>query len=276
MSGLDSGVITLQSNIKQFNKANARNYSLFLGGMNTTNKALENFDPLKLGYPRFFVVQAPKFMEATMPNATKNFKHMLETQSTSFQGIESTQLEFEPIQGGINGAQFEIPTLSKDSTNEITISLFENAGSPVREYIGSWINGISDRLSGYCTYNGAFDRPELGFETYSQAYQTMEIIYVSTDPTGRSSGIEYACLLTNMVPKLVKTDQFNWESGTVATCKYDIAFTCSKYESADINARAKELLDKFRIKQSYLEMASGYTTADIEGMEFYSNVEQGA
>ena len=81
-------------------------------------------------------------------------------------------------------------------------------------------------------------------------------IYVSTDNTGRN--IEFACLLSNMIPKVVKRDHFNYESGTHNAVEYDIEFTCTQYCSPDVNTVASLLLKKYRILTNYLNFKSDY------------------
>ena len=49
---------TLQTHIKKYDKNFITNYSLFLGGLNATQKALEQYDPLKTGYARIHVGEA--------------------------------------------------------------------------------------------------------------------------------------------------------------------------------------------------------------------------
>lgn len=262
--------ITLQSNIKQYNHNDVTDYALFLGGLNATNKSLTQYDPLKTGWARLFVTIMPKFMEVILPVQTKHFKHLLETSFTSVQGIGGYNMEFEAMSGGYTGKQMEIPTLLKDDTSSITISLYEQAGSPVREYIDMWTTGIADPQTGIGHYHGALDNKSANL-TYSQANHTAEMFYVQTDPTGRSIGIEYACLLANMVPRSVKKDQFNYEAGQVQIVKYDIEFSCTKYESAQINDIAKRLMDKYQVIQDYLNFNSGYTANDINNLPNYSD-----
>lgn len=249
---------TLQSNIKCNNK-DLTKYSLFLGGLNVKAKALEQYDPLKTGYSRIFFVQMPKFMDYIMPLATKNFKHMLEYGFKSIDGIQNLQMEFEAITGGYAGRQFEIPVILKDETNAITIKLQEMSGSPVREYIETWLTGIADPHTGLCHYHGGLEEdPATGNQNMEaiQANQVAEAIYVSTDHTGRN--IEFACLLSNMVPKVVKRDQFNYESGTHNAVEYDVEFTCTQYTSPDVNTVAAKLLDKYKILTNYLDFKSDY------------------
>ena len=70
-------VRTLQSNIKN-NSSNMQDYSLFLGGLNVKRAALEQYDVLKRGKGRIFFTKMPYFMKELMPNASRNFKHIIE------------------------------------------------------------------------------------------------------------------------------------------------------------------------------------------------------
>lgn len=253
-------VTTIQSNIKS-NVKDLTGYSLFLGGLNVKSKALEQYNPQKTGYSRIFFVKMPPFMEKIMPNKTKNFKHIMEYGFKSIDGIQNLQMEFEPITGGYAGRSFEIPTILKDETNTITIKVQEMSGSPIREYVEMWLTGIADPHTGMAHYHGAMDGDN-GLE-YAQSNHTAEAIYVSTDATGKN--IEFACLLSNMIPKVVKRDQFNYESGTHNTVEYDVEYTCTLYTSPDVNTVATKLLDKYKILTNYLNFKSDYVAYDASG-----------
>lgn len=246
---------TIQSNIKE-NTRDMTQYSLFLGGLNVRHESLAQYSPLKTGYARIFLVKMPIFMKSIVPNKTKNFKHLVEYGFVGVDGIQNTSMEFEQVTGGYAGRQFDVATVAKDETNEITVKLYEFAGSPVREYIDMWLTGISDPLSGISHYHGAMDlNPPV---PYAQVNHTMEAIYVQTDPTGRSNGIEYACMLANMMPKNVKKDHFNYEAGTHSLVQTDIPFTAVKYESSQINSIAKALIEKYGIQRDFMDFNSGY------------------
>jgi len=254
---------TLQSNIKQHTK-DMTQYSLFLGGLNVTARALEQYDPLRTGYARIFFVRMPKFMEIILPEKTKKIRHLMEYGFVAIDGIQNTNLDFDPITGGYAGRQFDVPTVAKDDTNEISLRLYECAGSPLREYMDMWISGISDPYTGIGHYHGAMDKdPTI---KYSQSNHVAEAIYVQTDPTGREDGIEYACLLSNMMPKNVKKDHFNYESGSHPIVQIDLPFTATKYESPQINIIAKQLIGKYKILRDYLNFNSGYTPEFVNGM----------
>lgn len=264
---------TLQSNIKN-NKTDMTGYSLFLGGLNVKRAALEQYNVLKTGKGRIFLTKMPFFMKALMPEATKNFRHVVEYGFMDIQGIQDLTMEFDSITGGYAGRSFEIPTILKDETNEITIKILEFAGSPMREYLEMWMTGVSDPNSGFTHYHGlaipqpnkngsGFAEPEV---EVSQANHTMEAFYVMTDQTGFN--IEFACMLCNMFPKTSARNHFNHTSGEMAHVELEIAFTCTMYTSPDINAVAQLLLNKYRVLYNFLDFKSetGSETNEVKSL----------
>lgn len=258
----NKNIDTMQSGIAQFNPNDITKYSLFLGGLDTTNKSLAQYDPLRTGYGRIFFVRMPFFMECIMEDATKGVKHMLEYGNTGITGLGNTTLDFEQFTGGYAGKSFDIPTVAKDETTEITIQLYEFAGSPIREYMEMWISGISDPNTGLATLHNA--RAEDGSRVkYTQANITAEAFYVHTGPTGRADDIQYSCFLTNMMPKQATKDHFEYTSGDHKIVQISQTFTCVKYESKQINNVAKALIKKYVILRDFLDFKSGWTAQDI-------------
>lgn len=262
--------LTLQSNIRNTRNKDYTQFSFFVGGLNVKNKALANYSPLKTGYARLFITKVPKFMELMYGDLTKNFRHMLEYCFVGVDGIQNLTMDFEQVTGGYVGQGFDVATTSKDDTNEITVKLYEFNGSPVREYLDLWITGIADRNTGLAHYHGAFDK--YADLEYNQANHTMEAIYVNTDATGRAGSIEYACMITNMMPKDSKRDHFNFESGQHQIVQMDVTFTAVKYESIQINAIAAKLLEKYAILRNYLNFDSDYRlTGSGSGIQAAAN-----
>lgn len=249
-------VETLQANIKR-NTATITNDAYFLGGTNTKRSALQQYDFLRTGYGRLFIMRLPTFVNYLLPEESKKFKHLLEFGNVGVDGIQGYTVDFASVNGGYVGNNVEIPMNVKDDTNAVTIKLYETQGSLIREYIDFWLTGIGDTFTGFSHYHGArlFD-PSI---TASQAHQTMEAIYINTDQTGEA--LEYACLLTNMVPKGSDHSHFNYEPGSHDLVNVSVEFTCMKYLSPQINLIGKTLVNKFKIMTNYLNMTSGFTTA---------------
>lgn len=252
--------VTIQTNAHQFSTNNIKNYSLMMGGLNVTHDVLKQYDPLIGGYYRLFMVRKPLWLQRYFETTTGTskfdaFKHILEYGNVGVSGLNNLQMEFDQIKGGYAGKQFEIPKVATDDTNSFTVKVFEFSGSPVREILHTWINGISDENSGFAHYNGLIASGQVA---YSQANQTAEFIYVVTDRTGMK--VEYACQFCNCIPKSVPTDHFNSEAGEHNYAQFDVEFTCTKYTGVDVNEKAAILLRNNQIMVNSLEFFSGLTS----------------
>lgn len=247
--------LTIQTGIKGASTSDMTKYALFMGGTNVTNEVLQCYDPLKTGYARLFMVKRPVFLVDTMKDKINRFKHILEYGNTQIGGLSDVQVDFQSITGGYVGKSFEIPSVAQDGTTGFNVTVYEFSGSPVREVIHSWINGTTDLLTGLSHYNGASSKI-----ARTQANQTAEFIYVNTDNTGEK--IEYACLLANCFPKGINIDAFNYQSGEHRLVETSVEFTCTKYESIQINKVAARLLQKYKILANSLNFYSGYDHND--------------
>ena len=249
---------TIQSNIKSSSSTDSiTDYALFMGGTNVTHDVLYNYDPLKTGYGRLFMIRKPVFLEQVIPNKLKKFKHILEYGNTAVSGINDIQVQFNQISGGYTGKSFEIPSFASDDTNAFQVRVYEFSGSPVREVLHTWINGTTDLLTGLSTYYGIDER--IG---RLQANQTAEFIYVATDNTGKN--VEYACMFANCFPKNINMDAFNYTAGEHNLVETTIEFTCTKYDGIQINEIAQALINKYRLLANSLNFYSGIDDDKIE------------
>lgn len=251
-------------------------YALFLSGPNVTRDVLYNYDPLKTGYARIFMIRQPVFLQKSIPTKLKKFKHILEYGNTAISGFNDVQMNFNQIQSGYSGKTFEIPSYASDDMTSFQIKVYEFSGSPIREVLHSWINGVSDLQTGLTHYNGVPTSGENGIERI-QANQTAEFIYVETDSTGEK--IEYACLFANCFPKNIPMDQFNYTAGEHNLVEMDLEFTCTKYESIQINSIATKLISAYRLLGNSLNFNSGIKVSDVETLmgrtAFVYNIENG-
>ena len=249
---------TIQSNIKSSSSTDSiTDYALFMGGTNVTHDVLYNYDPLKTGYGRLFMIRKPVFLDQVIPNKLKKFKHILEYGNTAVSGINDIQVQFNQISGGYTGKSFEIPSFASDDTNAFQVRVYEFSGSPIREVLHTWINGTTDLLTGLSTYYGIDER--IG---RLQANQTAEFIYVATDNTGKN--VEYACMFANCFPKNINMDAFNYTAGEHNLVETTIEFTCTKYDGIQINQIAQALINKYRLLANSLNFYSGIDVNDIE------------
>lgn len=254
---------SIQQNIKR-NTKDFSEYGLWMGGLDISLKNIDQFDPLRTGYTRIFITRLPRFMEEMDGDAAKRFKHVVEMGFTKIDPIADTTGDFEDITGGYVGAKFQVPSIVKDETDSITISVYEMSGSPIREFIDTWLTGISDPLSGLSHYHGMIS-DDIPFKASNHV---MEMIYVSTDPTGND--VEYCAMYANMMPKNVKKGHFSHDSGQHPAVSVDLEFTATRYESPQINEIGMALLTKYKILRDYLDFNSGYTTEDVNKLPNYN------
>lgn len=245
---------TFQSNIHNHNYDGIMDYALFLSGLNVTHDVLQNYDPLKTGFGRLFMIRKPIYVDQLIPDKMKKFKHMMEYANTGVNGINDAQVNFQQITGGYAGRSFDIPSTLSDDTNRLTVKTYEFSGSPIREVIQFWINGVIDQQTSLSHYYG-LDLP------VNQANHTAEFIYVATNQTGKE--IEYACMFANCFPTSIDNDRYNYNSGEHNIVEMDVEFSCTKYESPQINEKAAQLLAKHQILMNSLNFHSGYTDADL-------------
>ena len=267
-------VITAQTGGRQFNAPNFTKYSMFVGGTNATHHALENYSPMMNGFGRLFMVRTPLAIAKMFAGGDDlyntdslftQFKHMLEYMNRSVTGFQDKTLEpaSTAIQGGFAGRQFNTPTVTKDTTTQITIGLYELVGAPVYTVIDGWMNAIGDENSGLATYGGwisggtGFDGKEKRLyrrdgETedgiaFNEANHTAEFIYVMHDRAGAQ--VERAVMLADCYPTgieqgaILNMDQ----GGTHDNVTYNVNFNCVVYRSPIITAIANDLLKQYRI-----------------------------
>lgn len=231
------------------------NYALFQGGLNATHDALAQYDPLKTGFGRLFMIRTPIIVDK---DEMKIFKHILEYANTSVTGLGDIQLESGSIQGGYTNREIKVPTHSTESTSQLTIKVYEMAGSPITRVMRMWINGISDVQSGLAHSNGlAAD----GVEP-TLANQSAEFIYVATDASGRWDHIEYACLFACCIPTKIDLGHFDYTSGTHEIVQKDLTFSCIKYDGPQVNEIAKILMKKYNSLVNSIDFYPGISIFD--------------
>ena len=272
-------VITSQTGGRQFDAPDFTKYSMFVGGVNATHHALRNYSPMLNGFGRLFMVRTPIAIAKMFAGGDDiynvnslftQFKHMTEYMNRSVTGFNEKQLEQAgtPIQGGFAGRQFITPTVTKETTQEIQIGLYELVGAPVYTVIDGWMNAIGDENSGLATYGGWISggTDQNGKEkrlyarngessdgiAFNEANHTAEFIYVMHDRSGAQ--VERAVLLADCYPKSIDEGailNMN-EGGTHDNVSYNVTFNCVVYRSPIITAIANDLLKQYRIVSNSL------------------------
>lgn len=252
---------TIQSNIKS-NSKNYKKFSYFLGGIDVTQQNLDQFTPYIQGVSRIFLYQPPIYMQKQYPTQTKNFKSLIETGYTRIDGIGDISVDFVEFEGGFNADKFSNVSTARDDTDTLTISVYEQSGSPLREYLDTWVTGTRDIRSGIAHYHGALkDHTSV---KYGEKYHTAEFIYITMDPTGQD--IEYACMFAHAFPTKVPKSHLNYEKGQRDNVLMDLEFRVKKYESPAINQVAQYYLNASQVEYNYLKFTPNITKEKVEAV----------
>lgn len=251
---------TIQSGIL-CNRKSYEQFGYFLGGIDVTNQNLDEFTPYIQGVSRIFLYNPPFFMDKQYPRETRNFKTLIESGYTSIQGIGDITVDFVEFEGGFNGDKFSNVSHAKDETDTLTISVYEQSGSPAREYLDTWVTGVRDIRSGIAHYHGAIEEQPT-VKAYGQKYHTAEFIYETMDPTAKY--IEYACMFANGFPAKVPKSHLNYEKGNRENVSMELEFRIKKYESPAINEVATNYLEESSIEYNYLKFTPNISKADVK------------
>lgn len=241
--------ITSQAGINRV-KRDFDNADIFRGMMKLDQANIGQFDFMVTGYAMFKWITMPTFMELGNPELCKLFRNLTEKGSTSFEGINDITLQTEDITGGFAGNSFKQATNMKEEFDTFTMKMYEMNGSPIREGLNYWAGGIRDKGYGTAHYQGLVDTIEGG---YTAQNHTAELIYIVTNPSLSYNAIEYACLITNIMPTKIPMSHLNYTHGEHSLVNFDLEFTGTKYESKFINEKAVEIVKKYRDLQSYME-----------------------
>lgn len=254
--------ITIQSNIKSNTKSFDK-FGYFLGGIDVTHQNLDMFTPYIRGVSRIFLHKPPAFMQERFPDMTRRFKTYLETGYTSLDGISDISVDFTDFEGGFAGQRYSTVSLARDETETITIQLYELTGSPIREYLDTWITGTRDPRSGIAHYHGVI--AEKGADYYSEKNHTAEMFYVNLDPT--AINIEYCAMFAHMFPTRVPKAHLNYEKGNRDNAQLDVEMRCTKYESPAINNIGAWYIANSNVNYNYLDFDPNVT---VKGAGFNS------
>ena len=241
--------ITSQTGLRQQNNK-FTNDNLFQNGIKADAGRISQYNFHQGGYGRIFWINLPPMLEQGNKDLATQFKNMTEKGMTGFDGLQNLQAETADVTGGLAGNSIKLVTGVKDSFDSFTIKVKEHYGQPLTTAIKYWVLGTKDHETAWCTYNGLVEK--LGW-TYDPKYHTAELLYVTTDPTGASTGTEFACLITNIFPTTIPQDHHNMDHGTHDITELSLEFTGKKYESSYINAKAVEFVAKYNKIEHYME-----------------------
>lgn len=271
-----SNVITSMTGGRRSDLGRITKYGLFVSGINASHHALKNYSPISDNYNRLFIIRSPKFVQKYFAGGTGDIyspdslwvqvKHMMEYMLVSLTGFADKTLAkaSTPVQGGYAGRSFAVPTVVQDTTDTVSLTLYEMQGSPITQVLDVWANGIGDQYSGLAHYGGYVSggtganglptrlyklndyEDDVAYD-YNEANHTMEAIWVQTDKTG--SQVERAWFLADMFPTgIPQQGVANLEdAANHNTIRIDVPFNVVVYQSAPITSVANDLLKKYML-----------------------------
>lgn len=273
----------LKRNDKDYNK-----FSYFLSGIDVTQQNLNGFDPYIQGTARVFMYTPPFFMSEGFPDQTRVAKSIIETGYTRVDGINDVSVDFIEFEGGFNGQKFSNVSMTRDDTDTFTITVYEQSGSPIREFLDTWVTGTSDPRSGVAHYHGIMLKhgevyPNAKVENaagatvskvpYGEKYHTAEFIYYTLTPNMQD--LEYGCMLAHCFPTKVPKSHLNYEAGVRDRVSIDIEMRTTKYESSYINQICEWYRQVDKIKFSYLDFNPNVTQDDVNS-SYHLQLDDGA
>ena len=242
---------TADNNYIRRNTKSYKDLSYFIGGIDVTQQNLDQMTPYIPGISRLFFHTTPLFMQEGFKDLTDNFKSYIETGYKSVSGIEGLQADFVQISGGFAEQSFENISKITDGSNAISVTLYEQTGSPVREFIETWLTGVRDPRSGIAHYHGLVKKPDgSGSVEYAEKNHTGEFIFYDLDPTAHY--LEYACMWAHCFPKGIDKQHLNYQSGSRDVVELSLEFSGTKYESRYINDIAIYYLMQEQLDFNYL------------------------
>ncbi|MGL6099536.1 MAG: hypothetical protein ACRC0G_07910 [Fusobacteriaceae bacterium] len=228
---------------------------------------LQRFNPLVTASHAFIFWTKMCPFVSLLPNGKeleKIFKAVTEKGFKSFSGINGLQLGTETLASGSSGNDANIATVTTDDSNSFGIKCYEFSGRPIGNYIELIMTGISDPKTKVSTYHGLIADGTMG---YAPKNHTMELLYVVTDSTEVSTGIEYSCLITNILFTESPRDFLNYDKGNTGIVEIDLNFTGVKYESPAINELATKALASLRYDKTKLAYDPKITAFSVEAFD---------
>ena len=195
-----------------------------------------SYDPLLTGYAFIKWVGIPKWVE---DNIEPNFKALTEKNFRSFSGLDDMTMETIGMQAGFSKNETHYATALSNKPMEFTLKHKEFSGSPVTKAYNGWVSGIRDPRTNTATYPVKFNVP------YAAKNHTGALLYVMTKPSigdTKDNIIEFACYITNVMPKKIILGAYNFESGSHDNPEVEQTFTGVFHFGAKVEAFAQKQL----------------------------------
>ena len=248
-------------------------YGLMTGVTDFGN--LVQFNMYEGGYGALFVLKMPKFLMQLAEKDKKNYaplinnyKHILEREFKSLDGLDDISTDPLEITDGINTMEVT-GKVTMQSAATFSMRLQEKSGSPITRVHELYLRGIRDpRGAQVKHYHGLIGRRngdtteglEPGFEN-----ETFTFLYINTDNTMRL--IEKAVLLVGAQPTSAKLSIYNYEKGGIEFKDVDAEFRAFPCTSNTIDKKAQEYLDWYHDSGKIIINSSDFDYTGVEDIK---------
>ena len=82
-------------------------------------------------------------------------------------------------------------------------------------------------------------------------------------------------MFANCFPTSIKMDHLNYRAGEASIAEMDITFTCTMYESPQINTIGRQLIDKYQVLMDSFEFCPKFTMEEDSGVKTKYDMKTG-
>lgn len=234
-------------------------YMLSRGVVDYSN--LYQFDNYETGYAFLICLKIPYFLEmaskviSAYTTLIDNYKHILEYDFKSLDGIEDIGVDPNELSDGINNINI-ITKVNEQSASSFSMRYYERSGSIITRCNELYLRGIKDPRTGVKRYLGLYD-PKNGpiFET-SYEYETFDFLYFVTDNT--CYNIEKAYMLVSCQPTVAETSMYTYTKGDINWHELNYQMNGFPITGPAVTGLAQEFLDWINRRTVFEESRFGY------------------
>ncbi len=242
-------------------------YDLMTGVTDFSN--LVQFNLYETGYAALIVVKIPKFLDMLADKhkedygvLIQNYKHILEREFKSLDGLSDITSDALEISDGIN--QIEVTgKVTMETASTFSMKIQEKAGSTITKVHELYLTGLRDPRGGMVKhYHGLIGDGllEPGFEN-----ECFTFLYINTDNTMRN--VERAVLIVGAQPTTARTSMYNYEKGDINFVDIDPEFRGFPImNNNEVDRIAQEYLDSLHTSGKIIVNSSNFNYYGIKDL----------
>ena len=234
-------------------------YMLSRGVVDYSN--LNQFDNFETGYAFLILLKIPKFLDMlasvndTYRNLIDNYKHIIEYDFKSIDGLEDITIDTNELNDGINNLNV-ITKVNEQSASQFSMRYYERSGSVITKVNELYLRGIKDPRTQVKRYNGLIRPGATDVIEATYANEVFEYLYFVTDNT--CCNIEKAYLLVACQPTSAETSMYTYTKGDINWHELNYSFNGYPITGPAVTAKAQDFLDWINDRTVFEESRFGY------------------